>query len=285
MASSAREGEDVDERVLVEDPHAADVAGDELELLREQVGEVPGVHAPVAADADEELGEVAAGGSPFAGSPRTPKRAGLLGASGRFGGRGDSGALRPNRPLWPRGGSDPVRNRRGRGRGRSVPRPPAAGGRAAAVLPRLTGRASCDFSSDAMNRGRRRSGTCRRIRVRSRASSALSSSRTLLSTRSIAPVRSASSSGKFFPVERHADSLLQPAEVLLPFTTARRCAARFSIPPGERTRAGREIQEHDHGWERGLPGQGPPRRRRAEPAGRPASAARAPGAVSRRSAC
>ncbi len=84
-----------------------------------------------------------------------------------------------------------------------------------------------------MNRGRSRSGTCRRIFDRRRASSALSSSCILRTTRSIAPVRSASSSGSSF-----LSNATPIASCSLPRSFSRSpsamIAARFSIPPGER---------------------------------------------------
>jgi len=51
-------GNDIDERILVEHADAADLAGRELELLGEQLGEVTRVYAPVTPDAHEELGEL-----------------------------------------------------------------------------------------------------------------------------------------------------------------------------------------------------------------------------------
>ena len=58
MASPARAGTMSTKEYFSNTRTSADVAGRELELLREERGEVPRVDAPVSPDTDEELGEV-----------------------------------------------------------------------------------------------------------------------------------------------------------------------------------------------------------------------------------
>ena len=176
-ASAARGRCHLDERVLLEHAHGADLGGGEAEPFLEERGEVAREHAAVAPRAHEELGEPA----PLRVPGLARRRAACRPLDAAFPPGAAVSALRAGRLPRPRGRPG---GRRGRSRTGCGARPTAAGSRGAG---RAARRGSWAFSRNAASCVRRSSGTRLRTSAARRESSAGSSSAMRSTIRSRAP--------------------------------------------------------------------------------------------------